>query len=299
MVRLEGGPFLMGSDRFYREERPLHPAVVGGFWIDPRPVTNAEFARFVEATGYRTVAERVPEAALYPDADPALLVAGSLVFTKPAGPVSLRDYRAWWSYRSGACWRRPRGEEGALDALADHPVVQVAHEDALAYAAWAGKRLPTEAEWEFAARGGLPESPYAWGDEFTPGGRLMANTWQGRFPWENLAADGYEGTSPVGTFPPNGFGLYDMIGNVWEWTVTPYTPNHAEAAGRGPLAAGERACCSPPRAATDTAAARLVVKGGSHLCSPDYCTRYRPSARQGEAPDTATTHIGFRCVVRD
>jgi len=297
MVRLEGGPFLMGSDIFYREERPLHPAVVGGFWIDPRPVTNAEFARFVEATGYCTVAERRPAAEDYPDADPALLVAGSLVFTKPAGPVSLRDYSAWWSYRPGACWRRPRCAEDALEALADHPVVQVALEDALAYAAWAGKALPTEAEWEFAARGGLPESPYAWGEEFTPGGRFMANTWQGRFPWENIAADGYEGTSPAGAFPPNGFGLYDMIGNVWEWTVTPYTPNHAQAAGRGPLAAGERACCSPPR--TASAPAQMVVKGGSHLCSPDYCSRYRPSARQGEAPDTATTHIGFRCVVRD
>jgi formylglycine-generating enzyme required for sulfatase activity len=227
MVWVPAGSFAFG-DTVYREETPVRSATVKGFWMDRTEVTNAEFARFVEATGYRTVAERVPEAALYPDADPALLVAGSLVFTKPAGPVSLRDYRAWWSYRSGACWRRPRGEEGALDALADHPVVQVAHEDALAYAAWAGKRLPTEAEWEFAARGGLPESPYAWGDEFTPGGRLMANTWQGRFPWENLAADGYEGTSPIGTFPPNGFGLYDMIGNVWEWVYDVYAPYEVE-----------------------------------------------------------------------
>lgn len=295
MVQLEGGPFLMGSDRFYREERPLHPAVVGRFRIDPHLVTNAEFAQFIAATGYVTVAERAPDPHVYPDADPALLVPGSLVFTKPAGPVDLRDYRAWWSYVPGTCWCRPRGAGSTLDGLDNHPVVHVAHEDAAAYAAWAGKSLPTEAEWEFAARGGLDDAAYAWGEAFAPDGRQMANTWQGRFPWENLATDGYEGTSPVGAFPANGYGLFDMIGNVWEWTASPYTVNHAAAAEAGPVAA-QAACCGPQ--ARGGNAVRMVVKGGSHLCAPNYCWRYRPSARQGEALDASTCHIGFRCVVR-
>lgn len=283
MVRISGGDFVMGSDRFYREERPARPARVDPFWIDRTPVTNAAFARFVAATGYVTVAELQPLAEDYPDADPALLVPGSLVFVQPQGPVGLRDARAWWAYLPGADWRHPHGPGSDLTGLDDHPVVQVAWEDAVAFARWAGKDLPTEAEWEFAARGGLHDAIYPWGDDATPGGRHMANTWQGRFPFENTAEDGFDRTSPVGSFPANGYGLYDMAGNVWEWTETPYT-----------LGAGRPACCQ----ASGAGARQRVVKGGSHLCAPSYCHRFRPSARQGEDVDTATSHIGFRCVIR-
>lgn len=288
MTWVPGGSYLMGSNDFYREERPVRRVSVDGFWMDEHPVTNAEFRRFVAATGYITACERPPDPALYPDADPALLVPGSLVFTKPPGPVNLRDWRAWWAYMPGADWRHPLGPESTIDERDDHPAVHAAYEDACAYAAWAGKGLPGEAEWEFAARGGLDGAVFAWGDEFMPDGRLMANTWQGRFPWENLALDGYEGTSPVGAFPANGYGLRDMIGNVWEWTSSPFEP--AE------LASAEKSCCVPDGSARDFP--RLVVKGGSHLCAPNYCLRYRPAARQGEAVDTSTCHIGFRCVIR-
>jgi formylglycine-generating enzyme required for sulfatase activity len=288
MIWIPGGAFIMGSNKFYREERPARAEAVDGFWIDPHPVTNAEFRRFVLATGYVTLAERAPDPATYPDADPSLLAPGSLVFTKPDGPVDLRDYRAWWAYVLGANWRRPEGPESNIDDRWDHPVVHVAFADVVAYAAWAGKTIPTEAEWEFAARGGLQDATYAWGEEFSPDGRAMANTWQGRFPWENLAEDGYEGTSPVGAFPANGYGIYDMIGNVWEWTASAYAL---------PRAAAEKQSCCQPKENIDGAANR-VVKGGSHLCAPNYCLRYRPSARQSQPLDTSTTHIGFRCVVR-
>jgi sulfatase modifying factor 1 len=287
MISVPGGSFLMGSDRFYREERPVRRQSVDGFWIDPHPVTNAAFAQFVAVTGYVTAAERQPDPALYPDADPSLLAPGSLVFRKPPGPVDLRDYRAWWEYAPGADWRHPEGPGSTLEGRDDHPVVHVAHEDARAYAAWAGKALPTEAEWEFAARGGLDGAVDAWGDEVTPEGRAMANTWQGRFPWENTREDGYEGTSPVHAFPANGYGLYDMIGNVWEWTASAATPRGAEQT---------KSCCVPET--SDPRQARMVVKGGSHLCAPNYCLRYRPAARQAEPIDTATCHIGFRCIVR-
>jgi formylglycine-generating enzyme len=288
MIWVAGGTFLMGSNAFYREERPVRPATVQGFWLDRYPVTNAEFRRFVHATGYVTLCERPPDPAMYPEADPALLVPGSAVFRKPPGPVSLRDSRAWWEYVPGANWRCPQGSQSSIDGRHNHPVVHVAYEDACAYAAWAGKELPTESEWEFAARGGLDGATYAWGDEATPQGRVMANTWQGRFPWENLKSDGYAGTSPVDAFPPNGYGLYDMIGNVWEWTASAFTRNDVE----GP----KTSCCVPSEASGHLA--RRVVKGGSHLCAPNYCLRYRPAARQGEAVDTSTCHIGFRCVVR-
>jgi formylglycine-generating enzyme required for sulfatase activity len=288
MAPVPGGSFLMGSDQFYREERPARPAHVEAFWIDIYPVTNRQFRRFVEATGYRTLAERSPDAALYPDADPALLVPGSLVFRKPAGPVSLRDFRAWWSYVPGASWQRPEGPESNLEGRDAHPVVHVSHADALAYAGWAGKALPTEAEWEHAARGGLDGAPYAWGDEASPGGQPMANIWLGRFPWESEKPGGAVGTTEVGSFPPNGYGLYDVAGNVWEWTTSPFEAGPAQDSS-------SRSCCAPPDAG---ASARRVVKGGSYLCAPNYCLRYRPAARQGQTIDTSTHHLGFRCVVR-
>lgn len=302
MVWIPGGTFLMGSNDFYPEERPAHRVSVDGFWMDQHPVTNAEFRRFVKATGYVTVAERPPNPDDYPDADPALLVPGSLVFRRPSRPVSLNDYRAWWAYVPGASWKQPEGPRSNLKGRYHHPVVHVAYEDAEAYATWAGKALPTEAEWELAARGGLEGAIFVWGDEFAPGGRLLANTWQGQFPWQNLKSDGYEGTSPVGAFPANGYGLYDMAGNVWEWTSDFFTPHHS----------GEvvKPCCVPrnPRVESPEQSymvnqpganiPRKVIKGGSHLCAPNYCLRYRPAARQGETIDTSTGHIGFRCVKR-
>ncbi len=287
MIRVPGGTFLMGSNAFYREERPARPVTVEGFWLDRYPVTNAGFAKFVDATGYVTLCERPPDPALYPDADPDLLVPGSAVFRKPPGPVSLRDSRAWWEYRPGASWRHPQGPDSVIVGREDHPVVHIAYEDACAYAAWADKALPTEAEWEFAACGGLDGAAYAWGDEPTPDGRIMANTWQGRFPWENLGLDGYEYTSPVGAFPANGYGLHDMIGTVWEWTASPFLSPAA--------AAVKSSCCAP---AASAAHQQRVVKGGSYLCAPNFCLRYRPAARQGEAVDTSTAHIGFRCIKR-
>jgi formylglycine-generating enzyme len=288
MIWIPGGIFLMGSNAFYREERPARRETVHGFWLDAHPVTNTQFRQFVGATGYVTLCERQPDPRMYPDADPSLLVPGSLVFRKPRDPVDLRDYRAWWEYVPGANWRRPQGPESTIEGCDDHPVVHVAYEDACAYAAWAGKALPREAEWEFAARGGVDGATYAWGEEFSPNGRAMANTWHGRFPWENLGANGYEGTSPVNAFPPNGYGVYDMIGNVWEWTASVFAPPSAENS--------KTSCCAAGVPGGGTA--RRVVKGGSHLCAPNYCLRYRPAARQGEAIDTSACHIGFRCVLR-
>lgn len=289
MVWLPGGSFRMGSDDFYPEERPVRRVEAEGFWIDARPVTVAQFHRFVTATGYVTCAERAPVAANYPDADPALLVPGSLVFHATPGPVPLDDYRQWWSWVPGAHWRHPEGPGSNIGERRLHPVTHVAYADACAYAEWAGKALPTEAEWEYAARGGLDGAVYAWGDEFAPKGRLMANTWQGEFPWQNL--DRYAGTSPVGAFPPNGYGLYDMTGNVWEWTADLFP----DPAGNHPPA-----CCGPGPAESSPAGPvpLRVIKGGSHLCAPNYCLRYRPPARQGEAVDTSTGHLGFRCIVR-
>ena len=284
MAWIPAGSFLMGSEDFYPEERPVRRVEVDGFWMDERPVTVAEFRRFVKATGYVTVAERPLDPADYPDADPRALVPGALVFRRARGPVDLRDYRQWWAYVPGATWNRPEGPASDTYSRARHPVTQVAFEDAEAYAAWAGKALPTEAEWEYAARGGLEGAAYAWGDDPFPDGRAMANTWQGEFPWQNLRLDGYEGTSPVGSFEPNGHGLFDMTGNVWEWTCDPF--------GVAPV---KSPCCAPD-AGGDIP--RRVIKGGSHLCAPNYCLRYRPAARQGEAVDTSTGHIGFRCLVR-
>jgi len=296
MVRVEGGTYGMGSDEFYPEERPVHRVTVDDFWIDEHPVTAADFRRFVRDTGYTTVAERPLDPADYPDAEPELLVPGSLVFRKSSGPVSLDDFRNWWEYVPGAFWKKPGGPGTTINGRDRHPVVQVTYEDAEAYAAWAGKSLPTEAEWEYAARGGLDGARFAWGDEEVPNGTRMANTWQGDFPWHNSKEDGFEGTSPVKSFAPNGHGLYDMCGNVWEWTTDFFTMRHSDEV--------ERLCCVPrnPRVTSpqlEEAIPRRVIKGGSHLCAPSYCLRYRPAARQGEAVDTSTGHIGFRCIVRD
>ena len=289
MTWIPGGAFRMGSDDFYPEERPVRKTRVEGFWMDTHPVTAAEFRRFVRDTGYVTVAERPLDREDYPDADPELLVPGSLVFRKAQRPVPLNDVRNWWEYMPGAYWKRPGGPGTTINGRDRHPVVHVAFEDAAAYASWAGKELPTEAEWEFAARGGLDGAVFAWGDDHFPGGRAMANAWQGEFPWQNLKLDGYEGTSPVGIFPPNGYGLFDMTGNVWEWTADPF-------ANGGVVA--ESACCAPNRLTPGEKFPRKVIKGGSHLCAPNYCLRYRPAARQSETIDTSTGHIGFRCIVR-
>ena len=300
MVFVPGGTFRMGSDKHYPEEAPVHRVTVDAFWIDSTPVTNRQFRKFANETGYITFAEMRPEPADYPGAMPHMLKAGSLVFSPPNHPVDLSNFANWWKFKFGANWRRPFGPRSSIAGLDDHPVVHIAYRDAESYAKWAGKDLPTEAEWEFAARGGLDGAEFAWGDEFMANGRHMANTWQGQFPWQNLAEDGFERTSPVGTFPPNGYGLYDMIGNVWEWTTDWYAAGHEADA--------LKACCIPKNPRGGTAAdsydsgqpikiPRRVLKGGSHLCAPNYCRRYRPAARYPQPIDTSTCHVGFRCVL--
>ncbi|MVT67302.1 SUMF1/EgtB/PvdO family nonheme iron enzyme [Bradyrhizobium pachyrhizi] len=303
MVRITGGTFRMGSNRHYPEEAPSHRVTVDEFWIDLTPVTNAQFRRFVEATGYVTFAEIPPDPKDYPGALPHMLRAGSLMFNPPPRlAAGLRDWSQWWTFEFGANWRRPYGSGSSIRGLDDHPVVQVTYRDAEAYAAWADKSLPTEAEWEFAARGGLEDAEFAWGDELAPGGRHMANTWQGDFPTENSQEDGYARTSPVRAFPPNGYGLFDMIGNVWGWTTDFWSTHH--------WADAPKACCVPhnPRGGPEAGSfdptqptiriPRKVIKGGSHLCAPNYCRRYRPAARHAEPIDTSTSHVGFRCVMR-
>jgi formylglycine-generating enzyme len=303
MVGIPGGTFRMGSNDHYREEAPVHRVTVDGFWIDRTPVTNRQFRRFVVATGHKTTAEISPDPKDYPGALPHMLYAGSLVFVRPHSTFDLRDWSQWWTFMQGADWRHPYGPRSHIDGLSDHPVVHVSYSDALAYAKWAGKDLPTEAEWEFAARGGLDGAEFAWGDELTPGGVHMANIWQGNFPLQNFHEDGYERSSPVTAFPPNGYGLHDMIGNVWEWTADWYAARHEADA--------PKACCIPenPRGGREEGSydprepnvkiPRKVIKGGSHLCAPNYCRRYRPAARHAEAIDTSTSHVGFRCVRRN
>jgi len=293
--------FTMGSDRHYPEEAPAHPVKVDGFWMDVTPVTNRQFAAFVKATGHVTVAEKTPNASDYPGAIPSMLRAGSLVFTQPKTVVG-PDIRQWWSFKFGADWRHPYGRRSDIRGKLDHPVVHVAYSDALAYAHWAGKDLPTEAEWELAARGGLEDAEFAWGDELIPGGRLMANIWQGAFPTVSAKPAGGDRTSPVGSFPANGYGIHDMIGNVWEWTSDFWSTRHSEPAAKS--------CCIPrnPRGGDRDASfdprepeiriPRRVLKGGSHLCAQNYCRRYRPAARHAEPEDTSTSHVGFRCVTR-
>src|SRR5258705_7735284 len=302
MVWIPGGTFRMGSEDFYPEERPVHEVTVDGFWMDSYEVTNEQFARFVAATGYVTLAERPLNPADYPGAPPENLAPGALVFWKRSGPVDLHNYVNWWRWTPGTSWRRLFGPESTIEGIEQHPVVHIAYEDAEAYARWAGKELPTEAEWEFAARGGLDGAEFAWGDEQFPGGKHMANTWQGNFPHQNLATDGFERTSPVAAFAANGYGLRDMIGNVWEWTTDWYSRKHDADA--------PKACCIPenprggPEAASydsrdpNTRIPRKVLKGGSHLCAPNYCRRYRPAARHAEPIDTSASHVGFRGITR-
>lgn len=292
----------MGSDSHYPEEKPARPVHVDGFWIDRSPVTNREFARFVEETGHVTLAEKTPDAAAYPGALPENLRPSSLVFHAPSVPVDLRGpTHQWWRFEAGADWRHPTGPGSNIRNLGDHPVVHVALEDVEAYADWAGAALPTEAEWEYAARGGLDGCEYAWGDSFLVNGRHMANSWQGEFPLVNDMSDGWRRTSPVGTYPANGYGLVDMIGNVWEWTAdwwsvaTPQTQSHHCCAIRNPRGGTEGG------SAVDDGGIvlpRRVLKGGSHLCAPNYCRRYRPAARHAHPVDTSTSHVGFRCVIR-
>jgi formylglycine-generating enzyme len=303
MVWIPPTSYRMGSNSHYSEERPVHRVAVDGFWIDRYPVTNERFARFVDATGYVTSAEIPPDPAQYPGALPHMLYAGSLVFQRARGPVDLGNIGNWWTFMRGADWRHAYGPHSTLAGCERHPVVHVTFADTEAFAAWEGKTLPTEAEWELAARGGLPGAAYAWGDKFLPDGcKHMANTWQGEFPWQNLGTDGYEGTSPVDAFPANGYGVFDMIGNVWEWTTDWYQARHPDDA--------QKACCAPknPRGAREMDSydpaqpkiriPRKVIKGGSHLCAPNYCRRYRPAARYPEPIDTSTCHLGFRCIVR-
>ncbi|MGY8633756.1 formylglycine-generating enzyme family protein [Bradyrhizobium sp. 14AA] len=302
MVFIPGGTFRMGSDHHYPEEAPSHRVSVDGFWIDRTPVTNRQFKQFVEATGHVTEAQIVPGPNDYPGALKEMLYAGSLVFSPLPRITDLIDGSQWWSFMRGANWRHPYGPGSDIEGLDDHPIVHVSFSDATAYARWAGKDLPTEAEWEFAARGGLDGEEFAWGDALMPGGKHMANLWQGKFPVQNLGEDGFERTSPVMAFPPNGYGLYDMIGNVWEWTSDWWSARHAAEAAKP--------CCIPqnPRGGREDASydprlpntgiPRKVLKGGSHLCAPNHCRRYRPAARHAEPIDTSTSHIGFRCVAR-
>lgn len=303
MVHVPGGTFAMGSDRHYPEEAPVHRVSVDAFSISPATVTNRQFSAFVESTGYASVAERPLDPADFPGAPPENLVAGSLVFTMTRGPVDLHHLSQWWTWLPGASWCHPEGPGSDLGHRLDHPVVHVAFEDAEAYAAWEGSALPTEAEWEFAARGGNESQAFIWGEEAVPNGRFLANFWQGDFPWRNSTEDGFAGTAPVGSFAPNNYGLSDMAGNVWEWTTDWYADHHPEDA--------DKPCCVPtnPRGPTIESSfdpaqpqfriPRRVIKGGSFLCADNYCQRYRPAARRPQMVDTGMSHVGFRTVRRD
>ena len=292
--------FLMGSSNHYPEEAPVHQVAVDGFWIDRHEVTNRQFAAFVAATGYATVAERPLDPADFPGAPAENLVPGSLVFEKTPGPVDLRDLSQWWRWTPGACWRHPEGLDSSLAERSDHPVTHVAYADADAYAAWAGKSLPTEAEWELAARGGLDGTRFVWGDEPEQADERLANYWHGEFPWRS--DPGYGSTTPIGSFDPNAYGLFDMAGNVWEWTNDWYTSRHAEDADK-PCCVPRNPCGGSEEDSLDPAqpqfrVPRKVIKGGSFLCADSYCLRYRPAARRPQMIDTGMSHIGFRCVVR-
>lgn len=305
MVWIPGGEFTMGTDdpESYEAERPAHRVRVNGFWIDVTEVTNEQFKKFVEATKYVTTAEKKPvweelKKQLPPDTpkpDDALLVPGSLVFTPPSYAISLNDYSQWWTWTPGADWKHPEGPRSSIEKRMNHPVVHVSYDDALAYCKWTGKRLPTEAEWEFASRGGREKERYSWGNDFMPAGKFMANTFQGAFPATNTSDDGYTSSSPVKTFPPNDYGLYDIIGNAWEWTSDYYNITYYAEIAKQPVANNPKGPDKPydPR---EPYAEKRVTRGGSFLCADNYCVNYRPSARQGTAFDSGMSHIGFRCV---
>jgi formylglycine-generating enzyme len=291
MVRIPGGTFWMGSENGQSDEKPVHQVFLDGFWMDRTEVTNEQFAGFIQATGYVTTAERKPDPKDFPGAPAEKLVAGSLVFSPPPTEVGLDNHAAWWSYVSQANWRQPEGPDSSIQGREKHPVVQVSWEDAAAYARWAGKRLATEAEWEYAARGGLEHQLYAWGKEQIPHGTWQANIWQGQFPMENTRDDGFRGTAPVASFPPNGYGLYDMAGNVWEWCADWYLPDYyARSPLRNPR--GPDSSFDP----NEPGVSKRVQRGGSYLCSDVYCVGYRPAARMKCSPDTSLSHTGFRCV---
>jgi sulfatase modifying factor 1 len=298
MVWIPGGTYLRGSaNPKMADAQPRHEVTVDGFWMDRTAVTNEDFGRFVESTGYVTIAERTPDARDFPGAPVENLVAGSVVFTPPKGPVPLDNHFQWWSYVKGANWRHPEGPASDLAGRDNEPVLQIAWDDAVAYANWAGKRLPTEAEFEFAARGGLHDRKYAWGDELTPDGRWMANIWQGHFPYENSCEDGFRAAAPVGSFPANGYGLYDMAGNVWEWCADWYRSDYYEKLSARGLPVhnpqGPDASHDPSEPGTP----KRVMRGGSYLCTDQYCTAYEVGARGKGAPDSGTNHVGFRCVL--
>ena len=284
MVWIPGGTFKMGTTEF-PESQPVHPVTVKAFWMDTTEVTNAQFEAFVKATGYVTIAERTPEAKKFPGAKPEQLKPFSAVFTPPAGNASGQDFREWWSPVYGADWKHPDGPGSSLSGKQKYPVVHISWVDAEAYAKWAGKRLPTEAEWEFAARGGREAGKYMWGEELRPGGKSMANTWQGSFPKENKVEDGHRTAAPVATYPPNDFGLYDMAGNVWEWCSDWYREDYFKESPK-----------DNPLGPDDPGTKRKVQKGGSFLCSENYCARYKAGARHSGEMEDAADHIGFRCV---
>jgi formylglycine-generating enzyme required for sulfatase activity len=307
MVWIPGGEFSMGAQdppvrtdagmSAAADARPVHRVYVDGFFMDKTDVTNEAFSRFVDATSYSTVAERKPRAEDFPGAPPDNLIPGSVVFSPPTHPVALDNHLRWWAYVDGASWRHPQGARSGIRDQGSYPVVHVAYEDAIAYAQWVGKRLPTEAEWEFAARGGMAGKPYVWGDSFQPGGKWMANTHQGTFPVQDLASDGYAGISPVAKYPPNGYGLYDMAGNVWQWTSDWYRPDYyRELALEGGVArnpAGPVAPFDP----SEPNQSKKVHRGGSFLCTDQYCARYVVGTRGKGEVSTGTNHLGFRCVM--
>lgn len=296
MVSIPPGTFWMGcNDRSFSDVLPIHQVHIDGFWIDKTPVTNEQFARFVRATGYKTVAEQKPKAEDFPGAPKENLVPGALVFTPPQGPVSLRSHYQWWRYVPGACWLHPQGPKSNLKGIGQHPVVQIAWDDAAAYARWAGKRLPTEAEFEYAARGGLDRKTFVWGDDFKPGGKWQANTWQGNFPARNTAEDGFVTTAPVASFPANGYGLYDMAGNVWEWCSDWYRPDYYKSFAPDQIANNPKG----PAESWDPhepGVAKRVQRGGSFLCTDQYCARYMVGARGKGEPSSGCSNVGFRCV---